>query len=134
MVGSTYTVDQKRVILFLCRARQCCFSMCVLSEVNFINVKLHSLYLNRFSSCGWLRPHSWPKKSNSHLFLPRARQRPLFMCVSNMFNFAIKLHSLHLNCFCFTWLAPSIKMLKKSNSVFTQGKTMLSLHVRFECV
>ena len=56
------------------------------------------------------------------------------MCVLDMFNFAtVKLHSLHLNCFCFMWLATSIKMPKKSNYEFTQGKTTLSLHVCFKC-
>ena len=81
----------------------------------------------------WLPPPIQLTKKNVILFLPRARQRHLLMSVLNVFNFAIKLHSLHLNCFCFMWLAPSIKMLKKSNSVFTQGKTILSLHVCFEC-
>ena len=57
------------------------------------------------------------------------------MCVLNLLNFMnIKLHSLHLNCVCFMWLALSIQWTKKINSVSTQGKAMLSLHVHSKCV
>ena len=160
-LAQSIQLTNKRVILCLCRAKQRSFSMCVLNELDFTNVKLHSLYLNCFSlTCGWLHWYSWPKTSNFvsmqgkimlflhvyikwawfyksriaflvfkpfflHvvdqkrviLFLPRDRQRPLFVCVFNVFNFAIvKLHSLHLNCFFFMWLSPSIKMPKKSDS------------------
>ena len=44
----------------------------------------------------------------------RARQRCLFMCVLNVLKFTNgKLHPLHLDCFCFMWLAPSIQLTNK---------------------
>ena len=56
------------------------------------------------------------------------------MCVLNVLNFTnVKLHSLHLNCVCFMWFAPSIQLSKTSNSMSTPGKTTLSLHVCIKC-
>ena len=52
------------------------------------------------------------------------------MCVSYVFNIRnVKLHLSQLNYFCFMQLASSKHFAKESNSVSTQGKEMLSLHV-----
>ena len=57
------------------------------------------------------------------------------MCGLSVLNLTnVILHSLHEDCVCFMYLAPSIQLTKKSNSVSTQGKAMLSLHVRFASV
>ena len=74
-------LTNKRVILCLCRAIQRCFSMCVLNELNFTNIKLPSFYLNCFSfSCGWLHLYSWPKKSN-FVFMQGKTMLFLHVCI-----------------------------------------------------
>ena len=57
------------------------------------------------------------------------------MCVSYVFNIRnIKLHLSQLDYFCFMQLAFSKQLAKDSNSVSTQGKEMLSLHVCTNCI
>ena len=57
------------------------------------------------------------------------------MCESYVFNIRnVKLHLSQLNYFCFMQLASSKQLAKDSNSVSTQGKEMLSLHVCTNCI
>ena len=50
--------------------------------------------------------------------------------VAKLFNIRnVKLQLLQLNYFCFMQLASSKQLAKESNSVSTQGKEMLPLHV-----
>ena len=52
------------------------------------------------------------------------------MCVLYVFIIRnVKLQLSQLNYFCFMQLASSKQLAKESNSVYTQGKKMLSLHV-----
>ena len=52
------------------------------------------------------------------------------MCVSYVFIIRnVKLQLSQLNYFCFMQLASSKQLAKESNSVYSQGKEMLSLHV-----
>ena len=46
-----------------------------------------------------------------------------------MFIRNVKLQLSQLNYFCFMQLASSKQLAKESNSVYSQGKEMLSLHV-----
>ena len=57
------------------------------------------------------------------------------MCVSYVFIIRnVKLQLSQLNYFCFMPLASSKQLAKESNSVSTQGKEMLSLHVCTNCI
>ena len=106
-------LTNKRLILCLCKARQRCFSMWVLNDLNFTNVKLHSLYLNSFSSsCGWLYWYSWPKKS---YFVSMQGKTMLFLhvCIKQGQFYKCKIAFIVSKSFFFMWLAPPIQLTKK---------------------
>ena len=67
MVGSTNTVVQKRIILCLFWARQCCLFMCVFYVLNFTNCKIA---LNAFNFPLFHRLHQYSYTKIVILCLP----------------------------------------------------------------